>query len=149
MKINPDKFDLFLVTKKIIWWIFVMRSSQKFWRYKLKLFCRRSRGIMWKKPVKKLMRWLVFHLCFILKKDHQSLIHLLLLIPPFSFIFKVIIGFAPNMKNYFKIIEITNSNMIFLNKRHNVWSVNHGTERPSFIGPKIWDTLPNGWTDAT
>ena len=149
MKINPDKFDLFLEKKKIIWWIFVMRSSQKFWRYKLKLFCRRSRGIMWKKPVKKLMRWLVFHLCFILNKDYQSLIHLLLLIPPFSFIFKVIIGFAPNMKNYFKIIEITNSNMIFLNKRHNVWSVNHGTERPSFIGPKIWDTLPNGWTDAT
>ena len=75
---------------------------------------------MRKKPVKKLMRWLVFHLCFILNKDYQSLIHLLLLIPPFSFIFKVIIGFAPNMKNYFKIIEITNSDMIFLNKRHNV-----------------------------
>ena len=36
----------------------------------------------------------------------------------------------------------------FLIKRHNVWSIYSGTETASFIGPKIWETLPHGCNDV-
>ena len=37
----------------------------------------------------------------------------------------------------------------FLIKRNSVRSVYYGTETASFIGPNIWDALPNGCKDAT
>ena len=40
-------------------------------------------------------------------------------------------------------MEITISEYDLLIKRHNVRSVYCGTKTASFIGPKIWDTLPN------
>ena len=47
-------------------------------------------------------------------------------------------------------MEITISEYDFLIKRHNVRSVYCGTNKTaSFIGPKIWDTLPNSCKDAT
>ena len=65
--------------------------------------------------------------------------------------FKVKIGCAPdNMK---EIFEIENRNYNFrhdlLIKRCDIRSVYYSTETSSFIGPKIWDTLPNTCKDAT
>ena len=37
----------------------------------------------------------------------------------------------------------------FLIKRCNIQSVYYGTETAAFVGPKIWDTLPNSCKDAT
>ena len=37
----------------------------------------------------------------------------------------------------------------FLIKRCNIRFAYYGTETASFIGPKIWDTLPNSCKDAT
>ena len=65
--------------------------------------------------------------------------------------FKVRIGCALDIMN--KIFEIDNRNdnfrHDFLIKRHNIRSVYYDTKAASFIGPKIWDTLPSSCKDAT
>ena len=64
--------------------------------------------------------------------------------------FKVKIGCGPDITK--EIFEIENGNYNFrhdfLIKRCNIRSVYYGTET-AFIGPKIWDTLPNSCKDAT
>ena len=64
--------------------------------------------------------------------------------------FKVKIGCDPNIMK--EIFETDNRNYNFrhnfLIKRCNIRSVYYGTETASFIGPKIWDTLPNNCEDA-
>ena len=65
--------------------------------------------------------------------------------------FKIKIGCAPDiMKETFEI-ENRNYNFHhdFLIKRCNIRSVYYGTETAYFIGPKIWNTLPNNCKDAT
>ena len=54
------------------------------------------------------------------------------------------------MKEIFEI-EIRNYNFLhdILIKRCNILSVYYGTVTASFIGPKIWDALPNNCKDAT
>ena len=65
--------------------------------------------------------------------------------------FKVKIGCALDIMK--EIFEIDDRNYNFrhdvLIKRCNSRSVYFGTEIVSFIGPKIWDTLPNSCKDAT
>ena len=66
-------------------------------------------------------------------------------------IFKLNIGCVPDiMKEIFKT-ENRNDNFRndFLIKRYNIRSVYYGTETASFINPKMWDTLPNNYKDAT
>ena len=64
--------------------------------------------------------------------------------------FKVKIGCALDIIQ--EIFEIDNRNYYFrhdvLIKRCNIQSVYYGTETASFIGPKIWDTLPNSCKDT-
>ena len=58
---------------------------------------------------------------------------------------------APDiMKEIFEI-ENRNYNFLldFLIKRCNIRSLYYSTGIASFVGPKIWDTLPNNWKDAT
>ena len=69
MKVNPDKFHLLLSDKKVITWIFVMRSFQvravkRFSGLKLKisLLLKNTETDCAKKPVKKSMLWQEFHL---------------------------------------------------------------------------------------
>ena len=64
MKVNPDKFHLLLSDKKVITWIFVMRSFQvravkRFWRLKLiiRLLLKNTERECAKKPVKKSVLW--------------------------------------------------------------------------------------------
>ena len=48
-----------------------------------------------------------------------------------------------------EIFEIDNRNYNFrLIKQCNIRWVYYGTEAASFIGPKIWETLPNSCKDA-
>ena len=64
--------------------------------------------------------------------------------------FKVKIGCASDfMKQIFEV-ERRNYNFRhdFLIKRCKIRSVYYGTETASFIGPKIWDILPNNCEDA-
>ena len=65
--------------------------------------------------------------------------------------FKVKIGCAPNIMK--EVFEIGNRNYNFrhdfLIKQCDIRSVYYGTETASFIGPKIWNTLPNSCKDAT
>ena len=64
--------------------------------------------------------------------------------------FKVKIGCALDiMKEIFEI-ENWNDNFRqdFLIKRCNIRSVYYGTGTAFFIGPKIWDNLPNSCKDA-
>ena len=65
--------------------------------------------------------------------------------------FKVKIECAPDIIK--EIFEIVNQNYNFpqgfLIKWCNIRSVYYDTETASFIGPKIWDTLPNSCKDAT
>ena len=65
--------------------------------------------------------------------------------------FKVKIGCAPDIiKEIFEIDNRNyNSRYDFLIKRCNIQSVYYGTETASFVGAKIWDTLPNSCKDAT
>ena len=64
---------------------------------------------------------------------------------------KVKIGWIPDIIK--EIFEIENRNYNFrhdlLIKRCNIRSVYYGTETASFMGPKIWETLPNSCKDAT
>ena len=65
-------------------------------------------------------------------------------------IFKIKIGCAPDIMK--EVFQIDNRNYNFrhdfLITRHNVRLVYYGTETASFIGPKIWDTLPNSFKEA-
>ena len=69
MKVNPDKFHLLLSDKKVITWIFVMRSFQiravnSFLGLKLliSLLLKNTERDCTKKPVKKSALWQEFHL---------------------------------------------------------------------------------------
>ena len=66
-------------------------------------------------------------------------------------ILNVKIGCYPDIMK--EIFEIENQNYNFSYdfsvKRCNIRSVYYGIETASFIGPKIWDTLPNSCKDAT
>ena len=77
---------------------------------------------------------------------HQSNLKLLV-----TEMFKVKIGCTHDIKK--KIFETDNRNYNchhdFLIKRCNIRSVHYGNETASFIGPKIWDTLPSSCKDAT
>ena len=65
--------------------------------------------------------------------------------------FKVKTGCANNItKEIFKIDNrYCNFQHDFFIKGHNVQSVYYGTETVSFVGPKIWNTLPKGCYEAT
>ena len=64
--------------------------------------------------------------------------------------FKIKIGCAPDIMK--EVFEIDNRNYNFrydfLITRHNVRLVYYGTKTASFIGPKIWDTLPKSCKEA-
>ena len=65
--------------------------------------------------------------------------------------FKVKTGCASNITK--EIVKIDNRYYNFQHdffiKRHNVQSVYYGTETVSFVGPKIWNTLPKGCYEVT
>ena len=86
----------------------------------------------------------------LLRKDSSLTIHQRNLKLLVTEKFKVKIGCAPNIIK--EIFEIDNRNYNcrydFLIKRCNIQSVYYGTETASFVGPKIWDTLPNSCKDA-
>ena len=87
----------------------------------------------------------------LLRKDSSLTIHQRNLKLLVTEMFKVKIGCAPNTMK--EIFEIENRNYNFrhdfLIKRCNIRSVYYVTDTASFIGPKIWDTLPNNCKDAT
>ena len=59
-------------------------------------------------------------------------------------VFKVVRGISPEiMKNVFRLKKCIQyqSNQIF--DTHNIRSVYNGTDTLSFLGPKIWNILPN------
>ena len=87
----------------------------------------------------------------LLRKDSSLTIHQRNLKLLVTEMFKVKIGCDPDIVK--EIFEIENRNYNFrhdfLIKRCNIRSVYYVTETASFIGPKIWDTLPNNCKDAT
>ena len=87
----------------------------------------------------------------LLRKDSSLTIHqrnLKLLVRE---MFKVKVRCAPDIMK--EILEIENRSYNFchdsLIKRGNIRSVYYNTETASFIGPKIWNTLPNNCKDAS
>ena len=86
----------------------------------------------------------------LLRKDSSLTIHQRNLKLLVTEKFKVKIGCAPDIIKETFEIDIRNYNFRydFLIKRCNIQSVYYGTETASFVGPKIWDTLPNSCKDA-
>ena len=87
----------------------------------------------------------------LLRKDSSLTIHQRNLKLLVTEMFKVKIGCALDIIK--EIFEIDNRNFNFrhdfLIKQCNIRSVYYGTETASFIGPKIWNILPNTCKDAT
>ena len=87
----------------------------------------------------------------LLLKDSSLTIHQRNLQKLVTELFKVKIGVAPEiMKDIFEINESRyNFRHDFLVKRHNVHSVQYGTETAAFLAPKLWDTIPDECKNAT